>query len=203
MQRFVLRILLIVLAVGLVATGLIYYRTQRAAAASRQYISDVFQLQVGTSAAADLARIREKYRGYEFQPEDQQACGNEGCSAAFWFPKGGPYRNINNILHPAFLRSALTLSHGVITAVAIDAVCYHKSGPPFMVEVREHVAGPDSPGPFHEYRHFSPPYVSWIRFELTPAASAEQRSQAYAFNLTYMNQFGTCNDAMDLREPQR
>jgi hypothetical protein len=203
MKRFVLRCVLIIFAAGLVLAGLICYRTQRAAAAARQYLLDALQLQVGTSRAGDFARTRRKYRDYEYQYEGEPSCGSEDCVAGFWFPKGGPNRGINGIVHPSFLYSVLTLSHGRITGVSIGAYCYHKGGPPFSVRVLERVAGADFPVPFREDRNLSGPYVSWISFELTPAASADQRSRAYAFNLAYMNQFGTCKDATDLHVPDR
>jgi hypothetical protein len=202
MGRFVLRCLFLLFVTGLVVAGLVCYRTQQAAVAARQYVSDVFRLQIGKSGAGDFARIREKYRGYEYRFEGEQACSNEDCDAAFWFPKGGPGRAIN-VVHPRFLYSILTLSHGSIAAASIHAVCYHGGGPPFDVNVLEHVASPYFPGPYQEYRHLSLPKVSWIRFELTPAASAEQRSRAYALNLAYMGQFGTCHDATDLHEPDQ
>jgi len=40
--------------------------------------------------------------------------------------------------------------------------------------------------------------IAHITFNLTPAASAEQRARAYAFNLSFLGRFGACNDATDM-----
>jgi hypothetical protein len=40
--------------------------------------------------------------------------------------------------------------------------------------------------------------VAHISFILTPAASAEQRARAYAFNVRYLGRFSACNDATDM-----
>jgi len=40
--------------------------------------------------------------------------------------------------------------------------------------------------------------VAHITFNLTPAASPEQRAQAYAFKLNFLGRFSACNDATDM-----
>jgi len=69
---------------------------------------------------------------------------------------------------------------------------------PVLAQTRESVPNLEFAAPFKEDRNMSSDKVAHITFNLTPAASPEQRAQAYAFKLNFLGRFSACNDATDM-----
>ncbi|MGB6404345.1 MAG: hypothetical protein WBE31_18165 [Candidatus Sulfotelmatobacter sp.] len=153
------------------------------------------RLQIGVSGVHEFARIRGEYSRYaEVDPN----CNDQECTAKFKFDNGVPANFIFGA-RMAFLYSVLTLSHGLITNSVMGSVCYGSNGGEFLAHTVELL--PNSltfVGPFHEDRNMSSDKVAHITFDLTPAASAEQRAGAYAFKLDFLGRFTACNDATDM-----
>jgi hypothetical protein len=195
-MRFLIQIVLAALTAISIGASLLFYHAHRAMVAARQYVGDASRLQLGVSGAGEFVRIHEKYAHYaEMDPN----CSPVECDAKFKFDNGVP----GNFLfgaRSAFLYSALTLSHGSITSSAIDSVCYGSNGgAPFLAQTVELLPNPLTfVGPFREDRSLSSDKVAHITFDLTPAASAEQRARAYAFNTKFLSRFGACTDATDM-----
>ena len=182
---------LITISIGV---GLLFYHAHRAMVAARQYVSDASRLQIGVSADREFIRIHEKYSRYaEMDPN----CNPAKCDAKFKFDNGVPI-NIFRV-HSAFLLSGLTLSRGLITSSVIDSVCWGSNGGQFGVQPVESLPNPVTfVGPFQVHHIVSSEKLEHLSFHLTPAASAEQRADAYAFNVSFLSRFSACNDATDM-----
>jgi hypothetical protein len=192
--RFLIQIVLAALVATSLGASLLFYHAHRAMIEARQYISDASQLQIGVSETREFVRIREKYSHYAgIDPN----CNPAECVVKFKFDNGWP-KNIY-VVRSAFLLSVLTLSHGSITSSVIDSVCYGSNGGQYLAQTVELLPSPLTfVGPFREDRNLSSDKVAHITFELTPAASSEQRARAYAFNVSYLGRFSACNDATDM-----
>lgn len=193
-RHIVLRLLLVVTTIIVVTACVMYYRAHRAMVAARQYVSDVSRLQVGISGTREFAEIRNKYKRFaQIEPN----CNDNGCSVAFRFNNGLPVGAY--FVRPAFLYSGLTLSHGSVTSSEISSTCYGKNGGEFIAHMRESLPNPAFDLPFREGGTMSSAdKVATISFNLTPAASPEQRARAYAFHESFLGRFGACNDATDM-----
>jgi hypothetical protein len=193
-KRYILlRLLFMAVSILLITACLVYYRAHRTMVAARQFVSDVSRLQVGTSGSQEFARIRDKYSRYA---ETNPNCTEDECVAKFDFDNGWP--GGIHVAHPAFLYSILTLSHGSITSSVMGSSCYGSNGGEFVAHMSETLPGPSFAGPFKEDRNMSSDKVAHITYNLTPAASAEQRVRAYAFDERFLGRFGACNDATDM-----
>jgi hypothetical protein len=192
--RFLIQTVLAALITISIGAGLLFYYAHRAMVAAGQYVSDVSRLQIGVSGAREFVRIHEKYSRYA---EMDANCTPAECDAKFKFDNGWP-KNIYNV-HSAILYSGLTLSHGSITNSAIRSVCWGSNGGEYGAFLTELLPNPLTfVGPFREDRNMSSDKVAHIAFDLTPAASAEQRARAYAFNVRFLGRFSACNDATDM-----
>lgn len=193
-MRFLIRIMLAVLIAISLGASLLFYHAHRAMVAARQYVSDVSRLQIGISGAQEFIRIHEKYSHYaDMDPN----CNPADCAAKFKFDNGVPFGIFG--ARAAFLYSGLILSHGSITSSVIGSVCYGSSWGPFLVHTEELLPNPLTfVGPFREGHNLSSGKVAHLTFELTPAASPEQRARAYAFNVSFLGRFSACNDATDI-----
>jgi hypothetical protein len=193
-MRFLIRLVLAALIAISIGVSLLLYHAHCAMVAAGRYVSDVSQLQIGVSGTREFVRIRDKYSRYaEIDPN----CNDEECIAKFKFDNGWP-KNIY-VVHSAFLLSNLTLSNGSITSSGIDSFCHGSNGGRYLAGTVELLPNPLTfVGPFRENHHLSSDKVSLLGFELTPAASAEQRARAYAFNVSFLGRFGACNDATDM-----
>jgi hypothetical protein len=193
-MRFLVQIVLAALIAISLGASLLFYHAHRAMVAAGQYVSDASRLQIGVSAGREFVRIHEKYSRYaEIDPN----CNPAECAVKFKFDNGWP-KNIY-VIHSAFLLSGLTLSHGSITSSVIGSVCYGSNGGEYLAHTMELLPNPLTfVGPFREDRNVSSDKVAHITFDLTPAASAEQRARAYAFNVSFLGRFSACNDATDM-----
>jgi hypothetical protein len=193
-MRFLIQIVLAALIAISIGASLLFYHAHRAMVAARQYVSDASRLQIGVSGAHEFARMRDKYSRYaEIDPN----CNDQDCFAKFKFDNGWP-KNIYST-RSAFLYSALTLSKGAITESEIVSVCWGSNGGQYLAHTVELLPNPMTfAGPFRADRNRSSDKVAHLTFELTPAASAEQRARAYAFNVKFLGRFDACNDATDM-----
>ncbi len=171
-----------------------YCRAHRGMAAARQYISDVSRLQIGISGRREFDEIRNKYERFvEIEPN----CNEDDCSVGFRFDNGLPIGA--SFVRPAVLYSGLTLSHGTIASSVIRSSCYGKNGGEFVTVMWESLPNATHDVPFREGRTMSSAdKVAGMSFNLTPAASPEQKARAYAFHESFLSRFGACNDATDL-----
>lgn len=191
-RRTLLTVSLVVITVTLATVCVMYYRAHCAMVAARQYVSDVSRLQIGVSGAHEFALIRDKYSRYtEIDPD----CRDEEC-VKFKFDNGVPFNIFR--ARSAFLLSVLTLSHGLITSSVIDSVCWGSNGGEYGAQMWESIPNPALVAPFQEHHNLSSDKVAHISFNLTPAASTEQRARAYAFKLSFLGRFSACNDATDM-----
>ena len=193
-MRFLIRIVLAVLVAISIGASLLFYHAHRAMVEARQYVSDASRLQIGVSGAREFIRIHEKYSNYaEMDPN----CNPAECSVKFKFDNGVPFGIFG--ARSAFLYSGLTLSRGSITSSVIGSFCYGNNWGPFLAHTEELLPNPLTfVGPFREDRNLSSDKVEHITFDLTPAASAEQRARAYAFKLSFLGRLSACNDAADM-----
>ena len=193
-RRYILlRLLLAALIIMAATAGAVYYRAYRAMVAARQYVSDVSRLQIGISGGYEFAKIRDKYRGFaEIDPN----CNDNDCIVVFRFSNGLPVGA--SFVRPAFLYSGLTLSNGSITSSIIDSGCYGRNGGSFVAHMWESLPNAAHDVPFRDGGTMSSDKVATISFNLTPAASPEQRARAYAFHEGFLGRFEACNDATDM-----
>jgi hypothetical protein len=193
-MRFLIQIVLAALVTIAVGVSLLFYHAHRAMVEAGQYVSDASRLQIGVSGARELVRIHEKYSQYgEMDPN----CNPTECHVKFKFDNGVPFGIFG--ARSAFLYSGLTLSHGRITSSVIGSSCYGSNWGPFLAHTEELLPNPSTfVGPFREDRNLSSDKVEHITFDLTPAASAEQRARAYAFKVSFLGRLGACNDATDM-----
>jgi hypothetical protein len=191
---FLVQIVFVVLIAVSIGASLLFYHADRAMVAAGQYVSDVSRLRIGISGVREFDRIRERYSHYaEMDPN----CNPAQCVVKFKFDNGVPYRIFG--ARSAFLYSGLTLSHGSITSSVIGSFCYGSNWGPFLAHTEELLPNPSTfVGPFREDRNLSSDKVEHITFDLTPAASAEQRARAYAFKVSFLGRLGACNDATDM-----
>lgn len=193
-RRILPCLLLVITTIVVVTAGVAHYRARRAIIAARQYISDAYRLQVGVSGSHEFAEIRHRYRHFaKIDPN----CNDNDCNASFQFDNGWPAGI--HLAHSAILYSGLTLSHGSITSSVIRSSCYGKEGGEFIAVMWESLPNASHDIPFREGRTMSSAdRVATISFNLTPAASPEQRASAYAFHEVFLGRFGACNDARDM-----
>ncbi|MGC2173222.1 MAG: hypothetical protein WA555_07055 [Candidatus Sulfotelmatobacter sp.] len=193
-MRFLIRIVLAALIAISIGAGLLFYHAHRAMAAARQYVSDASRLQIGISGEREFARVRDKYSRYaEIDPN----CNDQDCIARFKFDNGLP-KNFY-LIHSGILYSVLTLSKGAVTESVIGSLCWGSNGGQYLAQTVELLPNPMTfVGPFQADRNMSSDKVGHLTFELTPAASAEQRARAYAFDVKFVGRFGACNDATDM-----
>jgi hypothetical protein len=193
-MRLLIQIVLAALITISIGAGLLFYRAHRAMVAARQYVSDASGLQIGVSGTPEFLRIREKYSHYaEIDPN----CNPAECVAKFKFDNGWP-RNIYAV-HSAVLYSELILSHGSITSSVIGSTCWGGDGREYGASLLELQRNPSSFfGPFREHHSLSSDKIAHLSFELTPAASPEQRARAYAFNASFLGRLSACNAATDM-----
>jgi hypothetical protein len=193
-MRFLIRIVLAALLTIAIGVGLLFYHAHRAMVAAGEYVSDVSRLQIGVSGDREFIRIHEKYLHYaEMDPN----CSPAECVTKFKFDNGVPFGIFS--ARAAFLYSSLTLSHGLITNSVIGSVCYGSNWGPFLAHTEESLPNPLTfAGPFREDHNLSSDKVAHLSFELTPAASAEQRARAYAFKVSFLGRLSACNDATDM-----
>jgi len=193
-MRFLIRLVVAALITIAIGVSLLFYHAHRAMVAAGQYVSDASRLQIGVSGEREFVRIHEKYSHYaEMDPN----CNPAKCDARFKFDNGVPFGIFG--ARSAFLYSGLTLSHGTITNSVIGSFCYGSSWGPFPAHSEELLPNPVIfVGPFGENHNLSSDKVEHITFELTPAASAEQRARAYAFKVSFLSRLGACNDATDM-----
>lgn len=192
-RHILLQLLSAIMVIVIVTAGVTYYRAYRAMIAARQYVSDVASLQIGTSGSHEFAKIRSKYKRFsKINPN----CNSDDCIAKFQFDNGWP--GGIHLAHRATLYSVLTLSQGSITSSAIGTTCYGGNGGEFVAHLWESLPNPALTVPFREGRTISSDKIATISFNLTPAASAEQKARAYAFHEGFLDRFGACNDATDM-----
>lgn len=193
-MRFLIRIVLAALITIAIGVSLLFYHAHRAMVAAGHYVSDVSRLQIGVSGNEEFVRIHEKYSHYaEMDPN----CNPAACEAKFKFDNGAPFGIFG--ARAAFLYSGMTLSRGLITNSVIGSSCYSSDWGPFIAHTEEVLPNPLTfAGPFREDHNLSSGAVERLSFELTPAASAEQRARAYAFKVSFLGRLGACNDATDM-----
>jgi hypothetical protein len=182
------------IAVIVMTYGVMYYRAHRAMVAARQYVSDVSRLQIGMSGSREFDEIRNKYKRFvDIEPN----CKQDDCSVGFRFDNGLPIGA--SFVRPAVLYSGLTLSHGTIASSVIRSSCYGKNGGEFITVMWESLPNATHGVPFREGRTMSSAdTVAGMSFNLTPAASWEQKAQAYAFHTSFLGRFAACNDATEM-----
>lgn len=182
------------MAIIITSMGVLYYRAHRAMIAARQYVSDVSRLQIGVSGSREFDKIRNKYKGFaKVEPN----CNEGDCNVGFRFDNGLPIGA--SFVRPAVLYSGLTLSDGTISVSVIRSSCYGQNGGEFGAVMSEALPDAAHDVPFREGRTMSSAdKVATMSFNLTPAASPEQRAKAYAFHEGFLGHFGACNDATDM-----
>jgi hypothetical protein len=193
-MRFLIQIVLAALVTISIGVSLLFYHAHHAMVEARQYVSDASRLHIGVSGGREFVRIHEKYSRYA---EIDSNCTPAECVARFKFDNGVPF-NFLFRARSAFLLSNLTLSRDVITSSVIDSVCWGSNGGEYGSQMLESIPNLAVVAPFQEHHHLSSDKVSHISFILTPAASAEQRARAYAFNVRYLGRFSACNDATEM-----
>lgn len=119
------------------------------------------------------------------------------CTAAFVFDNLWLARF--HLAKLAVLGAAVLYQDDQLRGIYLSASCYgRQGGPPYIVVVKEAVPTEWSAGTFTAGGTTSEVGRNTLSVHLTPTASPEQRSRAYAFNLYFLDHLGPCKDANDI-----
>jgi hypothetical protein len=160
--------------------------------AARQYVYDASRLRIGVSGGHEFDRIRDQYSRFA---ETNPNCTDEECIAKFKFDNGW-LKNIY-LVHSAFLYSVLSPPRFDYKPRDRLGLLGKQRGE-FEAHSWESIAGPAFAVPFEVDHNMSSGKVAYLSFNLTPAASTQQRARGYAFNESFLGRFSACKDATDM-----
>lgn len=162
---------------------------------AEEFVNDIRTLQVGKSSLQELTAIRRKYASYS-------AGSSSDCSARQCIV-GVELRNTwlarLQLARPAGLGGYLDFENGSLQTTRLSAACYGRSGgPPHMVIVTQELPSDFLRSPFLVGGTQSDDLRNYTTIHLTPAATMQQREQAYAFDMNFLARLGPCYDATSM-----
>jgi hypothetical protein len=169
--------------------------TERAAAA---FLADVRQGQVGQPPSAGIVSLPEHYRAAMANHEQRigqvgTACKRDECDMAFLFDNRWLRRL--RLAPSVWMRARVGIHQGVLTYRIIEM---GSGGLAFFeASVSDQMQPADGNQPFSVGRLWSG--GRWREhITITPAATDQQRKQAFGFNIRCLSKVGGCQDALEL-----
>jgi hypothetical protein len=160
-------------------------------ATGNSFLSDVRKLSVGHSTYDDLLRIQANYRSYS--SIEGNKCDRDLCILDFSFDNKLLCQL--GLVPGAMFVGGLRVEKGILVGISLSIV----ANPQLHAAMEERLAAPNlNPYEIGGKRFVSRPAYSYVWAHITSAASEEERSKVYGFNLWCLTRLGGCKDSIEL-----
>lgn len=190
-------VLLCAVAVALVSLSALLTRHS-----AQSFLDDLGKLRLGESTLEDTQKLATKYEAAATEEENAVGdvdpnCSPEYCEFKFFFYNAWMKRL--RLAPPTWLRAQVVVRMGRVDYKQVE-LSSGKGIAFYSAVVMEFLS---LPRPFedknyHVGRKLSSDIKWRVIINMTPHASAKEREQAYAFNLSCLTRLGGCKDAAEL-----